>query len=46
MSELFGFCKSLATFPDISKWDTSNVTTMKQTFTHLNSLTSLCDLSK
>ena len=32
MSEMFYYCSSLSSLPDISKWDTSNVTNMSFMF--------------
>ena len=44
MSYLFYFCKSLKSFPDISKWDTSKVTDMSSIFHGCDSLKSLPDI--
>ena len=46
MSEMFSGCNSLKSLPDISKWDISNVTDMRDMFNECNSLISLPDLSK
>ena len=43
---MFHECESLKYFPDISKWDTKNVTTMKYLFDDCTSLISLPDISK
>ena len=44
-SFLFGFCK-ISSIPDISKWDTRNVTNMNQMFVHCFHLKSIPDISK
>ena len=50
MSHMFGDaltgCKSLLSLPDISKWDTQNVTNMSYMFKDCYSLSSLSDISK
>ena len=46
MSYVFSGCNSLISLPDISKWDTSNVTDMRWMFNECNSLISLPDISK
>ena len=46
MSHMIKFCKSLITLPDISKWDTKNITDMKYMFGHCLSLISIPDISK
>ena len=46
MSFMFTGCSSLQTLPDISKWDTRNVTNMGAMFYNCNSLESLPDISK
>ena len=46
MSYMFYWCKSLYSLPDISKWDTKNITNMKQMFSYCKSLKSLPDISK
>ena len=46
MECMFSCCCSLISLPDISKWDTSNVTDMKFMFNECNSLISLPDISK
>ena len=46
ISGMFYRCKSLKSLPDISKWDTSNVTNMSGIFYECNSLSSLPDISK
>ena len=43
---MFGWCKSLKSLPDISKWDTKNVTSMDYLFLACSSLKSLPDISK
>ena len=43
---MFTGCSSLKTLPDISKWDTRNVTNMGAMFYNCNSLESLPDISK
>ena len=46
MNSMFSECKSLISLPDLSKWNTSNVTDMKAMFWECNSLISLPDISK
>ena len=46
MREMFSFCNSLISLPDISKWNTSNVYNMNGMFSFCNSLISLPDISK
>ena len=46
LKAIFLECNSLISLPDISKWDTSNVTNMKSIFNSCHSLISLPDLSK
>ena len=46
MSHMFYGCKSLFSLPDISDWDTSNVTFMDAIFGDCESLKSLPDISK
>ena len=46
MSGIFGYCLSLTSLPDISKWNTSNVTNMSGMFFGCISLTSLPEISK
>ena len=43
---MFYGCKSLKSLPDISKWNTSNVTDMSRMFYCFSSLSSLPDISK
>ena len=43
---LFPYCKSLISLPDISKWNTTNVTVMNAMFQLCGSLISLPDISK
>ena len=46
MSYLFYYCKSLIEVPDISEWDTSNITNMRDLFNNCESLKSLGILQK
>ena len=46
MSDMFNGCSSLISLPDISKWDTKNVTFMSYMFRECSSLISLPDISK
>ena len=46
MSSIFKECRSLQSLPDISKWDTKNVTKMNSMFSNCTSLKSLPDISK
>ena len=46
MGSMFSGCNSLNSLPDISKWDTKNVTTMDYMFSGCKSLNSLPDISK
>jgi surface protein len=43
---MFYKCSSLSSFPDISKWDTSNLTGTDFMFCHCSSLSSFPDISK
>ena len=46
ISEMFSGCSSLISLPDISKWNTDNVTDMSGIFHRCSSLISLPDISK
>ena len=46
MNNMFYCCSSLSSLPDISKWNTNNVTNMNNMFYGCSSLTSLPDISK
>ena len=46
MSLMFYSCTSLKELPDISKWDTKNVTNMSDMFFGCKSLKELPDISK
>ena len=46
MSCMFYNCSSLNSLPDISNWNTSNVTDMSCMFSHCSSLNSLPDITK
>ena len=46
MSHMFYKCNSLISLPDISKWNTKNVTDMSDMFYNCTSLESLPDISK
>ena len=46
MSGMFRECSSLLSLPDISKWNTKNVTDMSFMFDGCSSLSSLPDISK
>ena len=46
MCMMFSNCSSLNNLPDISKWDTKNVTNMSNIFSGCNSLNNLADISK
>jgi surface protein len=46
MECMFSGCNSLTLLPDLSKWNTSNVTNMSYMFSACNSLISLPDISK
>ena len=46
MDYMFSGCSSLSSFPDISKWNTNNVTNMDYMFSGCSSLSSLPDISK
>ena len=46
MSNIFSGCSSLSSLPDISKWNTNNVTDMYSMFSECSSLSSLPDISK
>ena len=43
---MFGECVSLKSLPDISKWNTSNITDISNMFGECVSLKSLPDISK
>ena len=45
MSYMFYYCGSLNSLPDISNWNTSNVTDMSYMFFNCSSLKSLPDIS-
>ena len=46
MRNLFSFCYSLKSLPDISKWNTSKVNNISHLFSNCKSLKSLPDISK
>ena len=46
MSYMFNECSSLLSLPDISKWNTNNVTNMSYMFYECSSLACLPDISK
>ena len=46
MHYMFGYCSSLVSLPDISKWNTANVTNMGGMFYNCSSLKSFPDISK
>ena len=46
MNSMFSGCSSLQSLPDISKWNTKNVTNMSKMFKSCSSLQSLPDISK
>ena len=46
MSGMFFNCSSLNNLPDISKWDTKNVTNISYMFCRCSSLNNLPDISK
>ena len=46
MIQIFFGCSSLISLPDISKWNTNNVTNMEGLFANCSSLISLPDISK
>ena len=46
MTYIFSDCNSLQALPDISKWDTKNITNMNSMFNWCSSLQSLPDISK
>ena len=46
MSYMFGFCSSLLSLPDFSKWNPNNITNMFGMFYFCSSLLSLSDISK
>ena len=46
MNAVFYNCKSLISLPDISKWDTSNVTILSSIFANCESLKNMPDISK
>ena len=46
MRSMFLGCSLLSSLPDISKWNTSNVTNMENMFKGCSSLSSLPDISK
>ena len=46
MSYMFYNCSSLNSLPDISNWNTSNVTNMSYMFSNCSSLNSLPDITK
>jgi len=46
MNSMFSCCTSLSSLPDISKWNTKNITDMSSMFSHCSLLSSLPDISK
>ena len=46
MRSMFNNCSSLTSLPDISNWNTTNVTNMNSIFYYCSSLTSFPDISK
>ena len=46
INNMFCFCPSLISLPDISKWNTNNVSNMESLFCFCHSLISLPDISK
>ena len=46
IDEMFSHCSSLISLPDISKWNTDNITGMRYLFCDCSSLVSLPDISK
>ena len=46
MSHMFYGCSSLVSLPDLSKWNTANVTNMNSMFSDCSSLKSFPDISK
>ena len=46
MSYMFANCRSLTSLPDISKWNTSNVTNISCMFRFCDKLKSFPDMSK
>ena len=46
MRDMFSYCNTLSSLPDISKWDTSKVSNMSGMFCGCNRLSSLPDISK
>ena len=46
MNNLFSHCESLESLPDISKWNTNNVTDINNLFSDWESLETLPDISK
>ena len=42
---MFSWCSSLSSLPDISNWNTNNVTNMSEMFNGCSSLSSLPDIS-
>ena len=46
MNKLFYNCSSLKSIPDISQWNTSNITDMSQIFYNCSLIKSLPDISK
>ena len=45
MGYLFNGCSSLIEIPDISKWETSNITNMKAMFQNCSSISTMPDIS-
>ena len=46
MSFIFSYCSSLSSLPDISKWNTSNITNISYMFSYFSKLSSLPYISK
>ena len=45
MSGMFNRCDELSSLPDISKWDSKNITNINEMFSSCNKLFSLPDIS-
>ena len=46
MSNMFSYCSSLSSIPDISKWNTINIKYMRNMFSYCSLLSSIPDISK
>jgi len=46
MDYMFNYCESISAFPNISRWDTSNLISLSNIFGNCSSTSSFPDISK